>query len=41
MQAPEAWNKGDFESFPAGAGQVSALISEIKSMKDIIEEIVS
>jgi len=39
--APKAWNSGNFELFPAGAGQVSALIKEIKSAKEIIEEMVS
>ena len=37
----KAWNSGDFDLFPAGAGQVSALIKEIKPVKDIIEEMVS
>lgn len=37
----EAWHKGDFDLFPAGAGQVSALIREIKSVKNIISEMVS
>ncbi|MDY6881564.1 MAG: nitronate monooxygenase [Desulfatiglans sp.] len=36
-----AWVNGDFDLFPAGAGQVSALIKEVKPVKDIIEEIVS
>ena len=39
--APTAWNSGNFELFPAGAGQVSALIKEIKPAKEIIEEMVS
>ncbi len=37
----KAWRNGDFDLFPAGAGQVSALIKEIKSVKEIIEELVS
>lgn len=41
MNAGEAWRTGDFDLFPAGAGQVSALIKEIKPVKDIIEEMVS
>ena len=39
--AYEAWSSGDFDLFPAGAGQISALIKEIKPIKDIIEEMVS
>ena len=37
----KAWQSGDFDLFPAGGGQVSASITEIKSVKDIIEEMVS
>lgn len=37
----DAWSKGDFDLFPAGAGQISALIKEIRPVKDIIEEMVS
>jgi len=40
MDAPVAWNSGEFEKFPAGAGQVAALINEIKPVKDIIAEMV-
>ena len=40
-KAYKAWSSGDFDLFPAGAGQVSALINEIKPIKDIIEEMVS
>jgi enoyl-[acyl-carrier protein] reductase II len=36
-----AWGSGDFDLFPASAGQVSALIKEIKPVKEIIEEMVS
>ncbi|MFH2060768.1 MAG: nitronate monooxygenase [Pseudomonadota bacterium] len=39
--AHEAWSTGDFNLFPAGAGQISALIKEIRPIKDIIEEMVS
>jgi len=39
--ANEAWSTGDFDLFPAGAGQISALIKEIRPVKDIIEEMVS
>lgn len=41
MNAPQAWAEGDFDLFPAGAGQVSALIRAIKPVKRIIEEMVS
>ncbi|MFH1091744.1 MAG: nitronate monooxygenase [Pseudomonadota bacterium] len=37
----KAWSTGDFDLFPAGGGQVSALIKEIKPVKDIIEELVA
>jgi len=40
MDAPTAWNSGEFEKFPAGSGQVAALIKEIKPVKDIIAEMV-
>ena len=36
-----AWDKGNFEHAIAGAGQVSALIRGVKSVKEIIEEMVS
>ncbi|MFO7964207.1 MAG: nitronate monooxygenase [Desulfobacterales bacterium] len=39
--AGKAWTEGDFDLFPAGAGQISALIRKIKPVKDIIEEMVS
>lgn len=39
--APKAWNSGNFELFPAGAGQVSALIKNIKPANEIIEEMIS
>lgn len=37
----KAWRSGDFDLFPAGGGQVSAAITEIKPVKDIIDEMVS
>jgi enoyl-[acyl-carrier protein] reductase II len=41
MNAGKAWSTGDFDLYPAGAGQASALIKEIRPVKDIIEGIVS
>ncbi|MEA3471070.1 MAG: nitronate monooxygenase [Thermodesulfobacteriota bacterium] len=41
MNAPEAWGTGNFDIFPAGGGQISALIHEIKPVREIIEEMVS
>ncbi len=41
MNAPKAWMSGDFDLFPAGAGQVAALIGEIKPVKAIIDDMVS
>ena len=41
MKAPQAWTDGDFDLFPAGAGQGSALIKKIKPIKDIIAEMVA
>jgi enoyl-[acyl-carrier protein] reductase II len=38
---PKAWGSGDFDLFPAGAGQVSALIRDIKPVREIIAEMVS
>jgi len=40
MNAGKAWTSGDFDLFPAGAGQISALIKEIRPVKDIIEGMV-
>ena len=37
----KAWKAGDFDLFPASAGQVSALINDLKPVKEIIEEMVS
>lgn len=39
--SPKAWMTGNFDLFPAGGGQVSALINEIRPMEAIIEEMVS
>lgn len=39
--ASRAWNSGDFEIFPASAGEVSALIKDVKPVREIIEEMVS
>lgn len=41
QNAFKAWSTGDFDLFPAGAGQISALIKKIRPIKDIIEEMVS
>jgi enoyl-[acyl-carrier protein] reductase II len=41
MNAPKAWTTGDFSLFPAGGGQVCALIRDIRPVKAIIEEMVS
>ena len=41
MNAPKGWMSGDFDLFPAGAGQVASLIREIKPVKTIIDEMVS
>ncbi len=41
MNAPGAWNSGDFDLFPAGAGQISALIKKVKPVKDIVQEMIS
>jgi enoyl-[acyl-carrier protein] reductase II len=38
---PKAWGSGDFELFPASAGQVSALIKDVKPAREVIEEMVS
>ncbi len=40
LDAPQAWNTGDFDLFPAGGGQISALIKEVKPVKAIIEEMI-
>jgi len=41
LDAGKAWTLGDFDLFPAGGGQISALIKKIKPVKEIIEEMVS
>jgi enoyl-[acyl-carrier protein] reductase II len=41
INAPKGWMSGDFDLFPAGAGQVASFIREIKSVKTIIAEMVS
>lgn len=41
MDAGRAWGSGDFDLFPAGGGQVSALIHDIRPVRAIIEEMVS
>ena len=38
--ASKAWNSAEFDLVPAGAGEVSALINDIKSVKEIIDEMV-
>jgi enoyl-[acyl-carrier protein] reductase II len=38
--AGKAWRSGDFDLFPAGAGQVSALIKQVRPVKEIIAEMV-
>lgn len=38
--ASKAWNSAEFDLVPAGAGEVSALIRDIKSVKEVIEEMV-
>jgi len=41
MNAAEAWSSGNFDLFPAGGGQVSALIRKIRPVKEIVEGLVS
>jgi enoyl-[acyl-carrier protein] reductase II len=38
--AGTAWTTGDFDLFPAGAGDVSALINDVKPVDDVIREMV-
>lgn len=38
---PKAWGTGDFDLFPASAGQVSAMIKDVKPVREIIKEMVS
>jgi enoyl-[acyl-carrier protein] reductase II len=41
IDAPRGWLSGDFDLFPAGAGQVAALIKSVKPVRDIIAEMVA
>jgi enoyl-[acyl-carrier protein] reductase II len=36
----DAWVQGNFDLFPAGAGQTSALVREIKPVREIVSEMV-
>lgn len=38
INAGQAWRTGDFDLFPAGGGQVSALIKSIRPVAEIIQE---
>ncbi len=38
--ASKAWNSAEFDLVPAGAGEVSALIRDVKTVKEIIDEMV-
>jgi enoyl-[acyl-carrier protein] reductase II len=40
MSAGQAWTTGDFDLFPAGAGDVAALIRDVKPVVAVIEEMV-
>jgi len=40
MNAGKAWTTGDFDLFPAGAGDVAALIRDIKTAAAVIEQMV-
>ncbi len=39
--AGRAWRSGDFDLFPAGAGQVSALIRKVRPVKEIVADMVA
>ena len=39
--AGKAWSTGDFDLFPAGGGQISALIKGIRPIREIIQDMVS
>ena len=39
--AGTAWRSGDFDLFPAGAGQISALIDSVKPVRQIVQEMVA
>ncbi len=41
MNAGKAWTTGDFDLFPAGAGDVAALIRDVKPVAAVIEEMVT
>jgi enoyl-[acyl-carrier protein] reductase II len=41
FNAPKGWLAGDLDLFPAGAGQVAALIRQIKTVREVIEEMVA
>jgi enoyl-[acyl-carrier protein] reductase II len=38
--ASKAWNSAEFDLVPAGAGEVSALIKDVKNVREIIDEMV-
>lgn len=38
---PEAWVNGDFDLYPAGAGQTCVLIREIKTVREIVADMVA
>jgi len=37
----EAWVKGDLDAYVLPAGQITGMIKEVKSVREIIEEMVS
>jgi len=39
--AGRAWRSGDFDLFPAGAGQVSALIKHVRPVREIVEDMMA
>jgi len=39
--ALEAWTSGNFDLFPAAAGQSAALVKEIKTVREIVEGLVA
>lgn len=41
MNAGKAWTTGDFDLFPAGAGDVAALIRDVKPVADVVREMVA
>lgn len=41
MDAQKAWTGGDFDLFPAGSGEVAALVNDVKPAREIIGEMVS